>query len=103
MNPGGYLTFLYSLFVDEMDSDDGADILAELSPEVRDETILSISDKEKSKNLKDLLQYDDDVAGGLMAKELVKCNINWKINQCIDLIKKQAEKVSRIYSVYVTD
>ena len=90
-------------YLEIIDSDDGADILSELSPEVRNETILSISDKEKSKNLKDLLQYDDDVAGGLMAKELVKCNINWKINQCIDLIKKQAEKVSRIYSVYVTD
>ena len=90
-------------YLEIIDSDDGADILPELSPEVRNETILSISDKEKSKNLKDLLQYDDDVAGGLMAKELVKCNINWKINQCIDLIKKQAEKVSRIYSVYVTD
>ena len=90
-------------YLEIIDSDDGADILAELSPEVRNETILSISDKEKSKNLKDLLQYDDDVAGGLMAKELVKCNINWKINQCINLIKKQAEKVSRIYSVYVTD
>ena len=38
-----------------------------------------------------------------MAKELVKCNINWKISQCINLIKKQAEKVSMIYSVYVTD
>ncbi len=92
-----------SKYLEIIDSDDGADILSELSPEVRKETILSISDKEKSKNLKDLLQYDDDVAGGLMAKELVKCNINWKINQCIDLIKKQAEKVSRIYSVYVTD
>ena len=90
-------------YLEIIDSDDGADILSELSPEVRNETILSISDKEKSKNLEDLLQYDDDVAGGLMAKELVKCNINWKINQCIDLIKKQAEKVSRIYSVYVTD
>lgn len=90
-------------YLEIIDSDDGADILSELSPEVRNETILSISDKEKSKNLTDLLQYDDDVAGGLMAKELVKCNINWKINQCIDLIKKQAEKVSRIYSVYVTD
>jgi magnesium transporter len=90
-------------YLEIIDSDDGADILSELSPEVRNETILLISDKEKSKNLKDLLQYDDDVAGGLMAKELVKCNINWKINQCIDLIKKQAEKVSRIYSVYVTD
>ena len=90
-------------YLEIIDSDDGADILSELSPKVRNETILSITDKEKSKNLKDLLQYDDDVAGGLMAKELVKCNINWKINQCIDLIKKQAEKVSRIYSVYVTD
>ena len=90
-------------YLEIIDSDDGADILSELSPEVRNETILSISDKEKSKNLTDLLQYDDDVSGGLMAKELVKCNINWKINQCIDLIKKQAEKVSRIYSVYVTD
>ena len=38
-----------------------------------------------------------------MAKELVKGNINWKINQCINLIKKQAENVSKIYSVYVTD
>ena len=65
--------------------------------------ILNISDKQKSKDLKDLLKYDDDVAGGLMAKELVKCNINWKISQCINLIKKQAEKVSMIYSVYVTD
>ena len=38
-----------------------------------------------------------------MAIELVKCNINWKINQCIELIKKQAKNVVNIYSVYVTD
>ena len=38
-----------------------------------------------------------------MAKELVKCNIDWKIKQCIDLIRKQAKNVSQIYSVYVTD
>ena len=86
-----------------IDSDDGADILSELDEEDRVDVILNISDKQKSKDLKDLLKYDDDVAGGLMAKELVKCNINWKISQCINLIKKQAEKVSMIYSVYVTD
>ena len=27
-----------------------------------------------------------------MAIELVKCNINWKINQCIELIKKASKK-----------
>ena len=86
-------------YLEIIDSDDGADILSELSPKVRNETILSITDKEKSKNLKDLLQYDDDVAGGLMAKELVKCNINWKINQCIDLdkINQLLETVSYWY------
>ena len=89
--------------VDIIDSDDGADILSELDVEFRGNVISLIVDSEKSKNLKELLRYDEDVAGGLMAIELVKCNINWKINQCIDLIKKQAENVSNIYSVYVTD
>ena len=92
-----------SKFIMIIDSDDAVDVLSELDEEKRDKTILEINDLEKSKNLKKLLKYDDNVAGGLMAIELVKCNINWKINQCIDLIKKQAENVSNIYSVYVTD
>ena len=76
-------------YLNVIDSDDGADILSELDVEFRGDVISQIEDSEKSKNLKDLLRYDEDVAGGLMAIELVKCNINWKINQCIDLIKKQ--------------
>jgi magnesium transporter len=86
-----------------IDSDDGADILLDLSADKREDVLINIVDKEKSKNLKDLIKYDEEVAGGLMAKELVKCNIDWKINQCIELIRKQAKKVSQIYSVYVTD
>ena len=90
-------------YLDIIDSDDGADILSELFFEKRNDVITSVKDSEKSKNLKELLQYDEDVAGGLMAIELVKCNINWKINQCIELIKNQAKNVENIYSVYVTD
>ena len=86
-----------------IDSDDGADILLDLSADKREDVLVNIDDKEKSKNLKDLIRYDEEVAGGLIAKELVKCNIDWKINQCIALIRKQAKKVSQIYSVYVTD
>ena len=90
-------------YLDIIDSDDGADILSELNFQKRNDVISLIKDAEKSKNLKKLLQYDEDVAGGLMAIELVKCNINWKINQCIELIKKQAKNVQNIFSVYVTD
>ncbi|MBV6645661.1 MAG: magnesium transporter, partial [Cyclobacteriaceae bacterium] len=50
-----------------------------------------------------LLRYDEDVAGGLMAKELIKANLNWTIKQCIEEIRKQAGKVEKIYSVYVVD
>ena len=63
-------------FLNVIDSDDGADILSELDVEFRGDVISQIEDSEKSKNLKELLRYDEDVAGGLMAIELVKCNIN---------------------------
>ena len=90
-------------YIEKMDSDDGADILSELDIELRNSVIRCIKDKEKSLNLKDLIRYDDNVAGGLMAKELVRCNLNWNTIQCINQIRKQAGEVSKLYSVYVTD
>lgn len=89
-------------FVDNLDSDDGADLLNDLPLQKREEVIASI-DEEKAVLLLDLLRYDEDVAGGLMAKELIKANKNWTILQCIEEIRKQAENVEQIYAVYVVD
>jgi len=86
-----------------LDSDDGADILADLPVRTREEVIAGISNTEKAQNLIDLLRYEEDVAGGLMAKELIKANENWTIKQCIDEIRRQSEEVEKIYSVYVVD
>ncbi len=90
-------------FVELMDSDDGTDILYEMEVADRNEVIRQISDEEKASNLMELLEYDEDVAGGLMAKELIKANLNWSISQCIEEIRLQAENVQKIYSVYVVD
>ena len=38
-----------------------------------------------------------------MAKELISANINWTVIQAIDEIRRQAEKVEKIYSLYVVD
>ena len=90
-------------FVEHIESDDAADILNEQVLRVRQETIAQLKDKEKAAHIVDLLRYDEDTAGGLMAKELIKANENWTVVQCIDEIRRQASKVDRIYSIYVVD
>src|SRR5690606_8062075 len=50
-----------------------------------------------------LLRYDEDTAGGLMAKEYIQVNENWNVLTCIQEIRKQAENVSRVHSIYVVD
>ena len=90
-------------FMDHVDSDDAADILNEQPIKVREEVIALMKDRQKARYVIDLLHYDEDCAGGLMAKELVKANVNWTISQCIEEIRRQAEKVENVMSVYVVD
>ena len=90
-------------YLELMDSDDGTDILYEMGVADRNEVIRKIEDEEKASHLTELLEYDEDVAGGLMAKELIKANLNWSISQCIEEIRLQAESVEKIYSLYVVD
>lgn len=90
-------------FVDYMDSDDAADMLNELPADFAEEVIALLTDEEQAHNVTSLLRYKDDTAGGLMAKELVKVNLNWTLAECVEEIREQAENVDRVYSVYVVD
>ncbi|SFU68819.1 magnesium transporter [Pustulibacterium marinum] len=87
----------------ELDTDDAADIISELPDERREEVISYIDDHEHAKDIVELLRYDEDTAGGLMAKELVKVNENWTVLNCIGEMRAQAENVTRVHSIYVVD
>ncbi len=89
--------------LDELDTDDAADIIAELSTEIKNEVISELVDVEHAKDIVDLLRYDEDTAGGLMGKELVKVNENWNVLTCVKEMRVQAENVSRVHSIYVID
>jgi magnesium transporter len=89
--------------IDEMESDDAADILILMPTKEREDVISHLQAKEKSANILDLLRYDEDSAGGLMAKEFIKANKNWNVIQTIEEIRRQAENVEKIYSIYVVD
>ena len=89
--------------LEELDTDDAADIIGELPQEIVQEVISEIEDREHAKDIVDLLRYDEDSAGGLMAKELVKVNENWNVLTCVKEMRAQAENVTRVHSIYVVD
>ncbi|MDR9455936.1 MAG: magnesium transporter [Salegentibacter sp.] len=89
--------------LEEMDTDDAADIISELSLERQQNVIAEMADEEHADNIVELLRYDEDSAGGLMAKELVKVNENWSVTGCMTEMRQQAENVTRVHSIYVVD
>jgi magnesium transporter len=92
-----------SKFIEYMDSDDAADILADMDEDLKQEVLKEIEDTEQAGDIVDLLEYEEDTAGGIMAKELVSVNENWTVATCLKEISRQAEEVDEIYYVYVTD
>ena len=89
--------------VEELDTDDAADIISEL-PEERQEAVISqIEDEEHKAEIQELLTYDDDTAGSLMAKELVKVYETWTVAGCLRRIRGQAKEVTRVHSIYVVN
>lgn len=87
--------------IEELDTDDAADILAELPIDRQKDVISKIEDEEHKAEIKELLNYPEDSAGGLMAKELVKVYETWTVAGCLRKIRAQAENVTRVHSIYV--
>jgi len=89
--------------VEEMDSDDAADIIGELSEERQERVISALEDDDLVADIKELLSYEEDTAGALMAKELVKVYETWTVAGCMRRIRGQAKDVTRVHSIYVVD
>lgn len=86
-----------------LDTDDAVDLVQELDKEDREEVLSQIEDVEQAGDIIDLLQYDEDTAGGLMGTEMVVVNENMSMPECIKEMRAQAEEMDEIYYVYVVD
>ncbi len=96
---------VYQRFLKPMDSDDGADLINDLPEDQRKvmTDFLRNEIKAEAADLISLLKYEEDTAGGLMAKELVEVNIGWTVKQCIEEIRQMADEVESVYAVYVVN
>jgi len=89
--------------ITELDTDDAADLILELPQERQEKVMSQIDDHEHAKDIRDLLKYDENTAGGLMAKELVKVQEDLSVLKCLNEMRAQAEDVKRVHSIYVVD
>ena len=90
-------------FVNYMDSDDAVEIIRDMDEEKQEEVLQHIKDIEQAGDIVDLLQYDEDTAGGLMGTEMVVVNENWSMPECLKEMRRQAEELDEIYYIYVVD
>lgn len=89
--------------IENLDSDDATDIIAELDDSKVEEIISHISDSEAAEEIVDLLNYQEDSAGGLMQKEFIKARMDWPVNRCVIELRRQAEEVEKVFTIYVVD
>ena len=89
--------------IENLDSDDAADIIPDLSTAKKVEVLSHIEDIEHASDIVDLLSYPENTAGGLMAKELIQVNDKWSVLRCVKEMRKQAEDVDKVYTIYVVN
>ena len=89
--------------VEELDTDDAVELIKELDEDEREEVISLIEDVEQAGDIVDLLQYDEETAGGMMGTEMIVVNENWSMPQCLKEMRIQAEDMDEVYNIYVVD
>ena len=89
--------------IQELDTDDAADLIGELTEERQERVMSQISDSGHAEDIRELLSYDENTAGGMMAKELVKVEDELSVLKCLNAMRAQAEEVTRVHSIYVVD
>lgn len=91
-----------SEIIEELDYDDATDIISQLDEEDQQE-ILEDIDQEDASNIRALLSYPEDTAGGIMNSEVIKVNINQNKKDALEDIIRQSEEMEEFYTIYVVD
>jgi len=95
-------TDLVTDIVEELSHDDATDIVSQLSEEKREE-ILDNIDKDDASEIRKLLAYSEDSAGGLMSTEYIQINRRLNKREALEVVAQQSEETEDFYAIYVVD
>lgn len=88
--------------LEEMEPDEVADVLLDL-PEDKAQKLLHMMDREGAEDIQELLEHEEDSAGGLMTPDYFRLSSQITISQALELLKRCANDVETIYYGYVVD
>lgn len=91
-----------SKILEDMADDDIVDLLNDLTEQKRKE-IINLLTKDSAEDVKELLIYEEDTAGGIMTKDFVVLRKDLTIEKAIDMLRKEAPDAESIYYVFVID
>jgi len=86
----------------EMAPDVAADLLAEL-PEERTKELLSLMEHEDAEDVRKLLAYPEDTAGGIMTTEFISVRPDLNAEQAITVLRQTGREAETVFYVYITD
>lgn len=86
--------------LDEMDADDAADVLGDLPPAQAEEALARM---EEADDVRPLLVYKDDTAGGLMNPDVFALRDQMTAQQAIDFLRQNEFDTGTPYYLYVVD
>ena len=89
-----------SAMLDELDTDDATDILGDLPESVVQEIIPLLEDAD---DVRTLLGFDEESAGGIMGREYVSARGSWTVDEVTEEVRREAEEIDQIYVVYILD
>lgn len=88
--------------IGSLDSDNAADIVGELPAGIA-EIVLRTIPPEESAEVKELLRYPQDTAGGIMATEFAVVLKNDTVKKAIRKVREKAKEGITIHNIYVVD
>ena len=88
--------------VERLDSDDAADLLAGVPVEIAEKVLTSIDVKDSS-DVRRLLAYGEETAGGIMQAELLAIPQNMTVSDTIQYVRQHGEDLDRIHDVFVVN
>ena len=91
-----------SEIVDHMASDDAADLLGTLSKREAEEVLDHIPE-EDTKHIRDLMEFEEDTAGGIMQSEIATVNVNSKVSEVITVLRNMKDEMDDVHNIFVTD
>ena len=86
--------------LDALDTDDAVDVLADLPDEMALQLLPELEDTE---DLTELMEYGEETAGGIMAREYVAIPPDWTLQEATEVVRDNAEDIDEVYTAYVVD